>query len=1014
MRLYEIPAHQPFLPCLARGVLGMVGTDDPLALSRTTILLPTRRAALALREAFLEQANGQTLLLPRMRALSGLSTEEADELSLPILLDLPPAVDAARRQAALTAMVLRLPARFGGPNTPEQAWGLAAALAELMDETALEGCDDGKLSELVPEEFATHWQVTLTFLRGVLDAWEAWLREQGLMDIGPRRVAALKAQAALWRETPPEHPVIAAGIGAGGTIPAAAELLRVVAHMPNGAVVMHGAGEVTSSQLWEAIEESPTHPLAGQVRLLSAMDATPDDLVLWPGLGAEDPALHRRAELLCCSLRPAHGIEAWLKRRPEFWQPALQGLSLIEAPDVQAEAVAIALLLREALETPGARAALITPDRELGRRVAAELTRHGVLADDSAGQPLGETPTGAFLRLMAQAVAEGFAPVPLLALLKHPLAAGGMARQDWMEAVRLLERRALRGPRPAPGLPGLRARAAEAFRRERDAALLARVNALLDALDTALDGFAELPDSPARPPADLLACHLAAAERLASTDSRPGGMRLYAGEEGEPLAVHLANLPPALRELPPMGGAGWPALFDALLAGPAAPSVRMSRGKEGGRHPRIAILGLLEARLQDFDLAVLGSLEEGVWPQATDPGPWMSRPMRKDFGLPEPEARIGRVAADFMLAASSAPCVVLSRARKRAGAPTVPSRWLTRLETFLAGQWDPRRNTPGSGLSLPRSPATLWASRLDMPDAVRPCPRPAPAPPPEARPREISVTEVAELMADPYGFYARRVLKLSPFDPLDAEVGAADYGQLVHDAMARWTQRLDGTPGGWPGTALAREWFDEAAEEALAEAAARPGLLAFWRPRLRRIGGFVVAEEDAAQSGERIRRRHAEMPGRLSIAGGAVDLKVRADRIDELADGTLAIIDYKTGTPPGNKDVEEGRAPQMPLEAAIAAAGGFQRPGRAVPARPVSALTYWRLTGGATPGEVKPVKGDPGALAADALDNTEALVRGFLLERRRFVARPHPRRTPQRSDHDHLARVAEWGTAGDE
>jgi ATP-dependent helicase/nuclease subunit B len=999
MRLYEIPAHLPFLGTLARGVLQQVGQGDPLALSRSTILLPTRRAALALREAFLREAGGRTLLLPRMRALTGLSVEEADELSLPGLLDLPPAVDAARRQAVLTSVVLRLPSRFGGPNSAEQAWRLAAALAEWLDETALEGADPHKLKELVPQEFAKHWEVTLLFLGGALEAWDGWLEEQGLMDIGPRRVAALRAQAEAWKAEPPADPVFAAGIGAGGTIPAAAALLKVIAQLPRGAVVLHGPGELKSPELWTSIGDSPTHPLSGQVRLLTQMDATPGDLQPWPGNDAGDPALERRAELLSCSLRPAAGIEAWLRRRPNFWPMALSGLSYLDAPDVQAEAVAIALLLREALETPGARAALITPDRDLGRRVAAELTRHGVLADDSAGQPLGETPTGAFLRLLARAVAEGFAPVPLLALLKHPLCAGGMTRSEWMEAVRLMERRALRGPRPAPGLEGLRARVREAFRQERDAALLATVMRLVDALDAALDGFDHLHDGPARPPADLLDAHLRAAEALAGTRDRPGGLRLYAGEEGEPLAVHLANLPPALRELAPMSPAAWPALFDVALEGPVAPSVRISRGREGGQHPRIAILGLLEARLQDFDLAVLGSLEEGVWPQATDPGPWMSRPMRADFGLPEPEARIGRVAADFFLAAAASPHVVLSRARKRAGAPTVPSRWLTRLETFLGGQRE--------GLALPRSPAAGWAARLDLPDQVRACPRPAPAPPAAERPREISVTEVADLLADPYGFYARRILNLRPVQPLDAEVGAADYGQLVHMALAHWTRRLGTAAGGWPGEETARLWFDEAAELALSEAAARPGLLAFWRPRLSRIGGFVVAQEAAAQEGRRILHRHAEITGFLGVANNQVRLKVRADRIDLMADRTLSIIDYKTGTPPSAREATDGRAPQLPLEAAIAAAGGFE----GLEPRPVSALAHWRLTGGSTPGAVRPVKGDPGALAADALENTEALLRAFLLGDRPFLARPHPRRKPVRGDHDHLARVAEWGAS---
>ncbi|MBO1075172.1 double-strand break repair protein AddB [Roseomonas marmotae] len=1011
--LYNIPAHLPFLDTLARGVIEEMGEagQDPTALSRVTILLPTRRAAMALREAFLRCADGRTMLLPVMRALTGLSVEDADELALPGLLDLPPAVDAARRQAVLTSLVLRLPPRYGGPNGPEQAWRLARALGELLDEIALEGCDPARLPELVPEEFATHWQVTITFLRGVVEAWEGWLEEQGLMDIGPRRVAALKAQAQEWRDHPPAAPVFAAGIGAGGTIPAAAELLRVVATLPRGAVILHDGVEKMSAELWEAIAGSPTHPLAGQYRLLRQMGAVLEDIRPWHGLGAPglapegrpsgDPALARRAELLARAMRPAAGLDAWLDRQPEYWKPALDGLSLLDAPDVQAEAVSIALLLRQALETPGARAALITPDRDLGRRVAAELTRHGILADDSAGQPLGETPAGAFLRLLARAVAEGFAPAPLLALIKHPLAAGGMSRQAWMEAVRLLERRTLRGPRPAPGMRGLRARAREALGREKDAPLLARALDLLDALERALGDFLELPDGPARPPADLLEAHLAAAEALAATETRPGGLRLYAGEEGEPLAVHLASLQPAFRELAPMSPASWPALFDVALEGPLAPSVRISRGRAGGRHPRVAILGLLEARLLHHDLAVLGALEEGVWPQATDPGPWMSRPMRAEFGLPEPEARIGRVAADFLLAAASAPDAVLARARKRAGSPTVPSRWLTRLETFLGGQ----RDGSGQGLALPRNPAAAWAAALDMPAEVRACPRPSPCPPPEARPREISVTEIADLVADPYGYYARRVLRLVPLEPLDAEVGASDYGNLVHDTMAGWTRRLDGRP--WPGTAQAHAWFQEAAEDTLARAAARPGLLAFWRPRLARIGEFAVAQEAAAAAGHRIMHRYAEVAGRLTLQGTGLSLKVRADRIDRLADRSLALIDYKTGTPPSSSEVADGRAPQLPLEAAIAERGGFE----GIEPASVSALTYWRLSGGGTPGEVKPVKGDPAALAADALDQTEALLRAFLLGNRRFTARPHPRRSPVRRDHDHLARVAEWGSA---
>ncbi|MDI3309734.1 MAG: double-strand break repair protein AddB [Acetobacteraceae bacterium] len=1029
-RIYDIPAHLPFLDCLAAGVLRLV--EAPEKLSRVTILLPTRRSARALRAAFLRAADGASLLLPRMRALAGLSTEDADELALPTLLDLPPAVEPLRRQAVLTEFIRKLPMTYGGPATPEQAWSLAGALGTLLDEIALEERDLDllvgsppdelvrtwldRLEALVPEEHAIHWQVTLTFLRGVFEEWQAWLREHGLLDIGMRRVQALRAQTRAWQAEPPKDPVIAAGIGVGGTIPAAEELLRVVAtELPQGAVVLHGVDRFSAEAVWDAIRDAPTHPFCGQQRLLHRLGAVREDVRRWHGCEPEESIAHAapagRPELLGMALRPAAGLPAWQSRRPAQWKAAMAGMSLLAAPDAQTEAAAIALSLREALEDPRARAALVTPDRDLARRVTAELARHGITADDSAGEPLAETPAGGFLRLLARMVASDLAPVPLLAVLKHPLCAGGWERSAWLRAARRLEREALRGPRPAPGLAGLREAVRAAFRgRDKADDAAAEVMALLDRLEEALGAFHSLPESPLRPPAELLEAHLAAAEALAGTDSLPGGLRLYAGEEGEALAQHLAALAPAMAALRPLSPASWPALFDAAMEGAAAPSLRGSRGRDGGPHPRVEILGLLEARLLTFDRVVLGALDETVWPLATDPGPWMSRPMRAQFGLPEPEARIGRVCADFLLAACSAPQAVLSRAAKRGGSPTVPARWLTRLETFLAGQRDEAHPT---GLRLPSDPSVGWAMQLDRPAHVTPCERPAPRPPASARPDTITVTEVETLIADPYAFYAKRVLGLRALDPLDADVGAADYGNLVHGTMARFIRRL-GT-GPWPGTDAAEAWFLQAAEEALAEAGARPGLIAFWRPRLVRIGGFAVAQEAEARQGKAIARSVIEVPGQFELRhpdGRKVTVKVRADRIDIRADGKLAILDYKTGTLPSAKAVQEGHKPQLLLEAALARAGGFEK----LPAAETGALVYWRLTGGPVAGEVKPMLTDAQAIAIaadEALERLRDLADRFLFGNAAFIARPHPAREPAGSDYDHLSRIAEWSGAED-
>jgi ATP-dependent helicase/nuclease subunit B len=1017
MRLYDIPAHLPFLDGLAAGVLDGAREEGPEALSRATVLLPTRRSARALRDAFLRAAEGRALLLPRMRAVAGLSTEDADELALPALLDMPPAVAPLTRQAVLASYVMRQPRRFGGPATPEQAWGLAGELARLFDEVALEERDPALLAEaeplafaeawlarleaLVPEDQATHWQITTAFLRGVAGQWVAWLGEHALLDIGLRRVLALRAQAREWQERPPADPVIAAGIGVGGTVPAAVELLKVVAGLPAGAVVLHGLDRRALGRIWRAVEAAPTHPLCSQARLLAAMGADDARIRPWPGCGEAAGARAvpaARATLLEMALRPPEGMEPWTQPDPETWRAGLPGLLRLEALDAGAEAAAIALTLREALEHPGARAALVTPDRDLARRVSAELVRHGIVADDSAGEELGTTPAGAFLRLIARMVAEDFAPVPTLAALKHPLCAAGMERGAWIAAVRLLERRVLRGPRPAGGLSGIRRAAGAAVKEE----ALSRVLGALGALEAALGPFAD-PGGVPRPPADLLAAHLAAAEALATTADRAGGLRLYAGEEGEVLANHLADLEGAMRHLPPLDPRAWPPLFDAALAGASARTRRTGRARDAGAHPRVEILGLLEARLLSFDRVVLGALDESVWPLATEPGPWMSRAMRAAFGLPEPEARIGRVCADFLLTACAAPEAVLSRAARRGGAPTVPARWLTRIETFLGGQ----------GLALPRSEAVRWAAALDQPEGPpRPVARPAPAPPRAMRPDTISVTEVSELLADPYAFYAKRVLALRPLDPLDADVGALDYGQIVHAAMARFVTGL-GTA--WPGEARALAIWEAAAEDALVAQGPRPALAAFWRPRLARIGRFVVAEEARLREGGGILASFVERKGEWTLRRprGAVTLRARADRIDRLGDGSLAVLDYKTGGLPKADALRDGAAPQLPLEAAMAIRGAFD----GVPAAPVRALSYWRLTGGQEPGEVRQMLSEVEEverLAEEALGGLGALVDRFLLGDAPFPARPHPGRAARGGDYDHLARVAEWANAEDD
>ncbi len=248
---------------------------------------------------------------------------------------------------------------------------------------------------------------------------------------------------------------------------------------------------------------------------------------------------------------------------------------------------------------------------------------------------------------MLQVVHDRAGPVSVLAALKHPLASGGTDTATWRALTRTLERLVLRGPRPPAGFVGLRA-AAEAYRdKERDEvaerhhALWPEILSGIGMLETSSEALTGLFDAPTASVSDLVRAHIGFAEALAESASDSGALRLWAGDAGEALAGFVAELAEFGDALDPIAPGHYAALFETLLAGTV---VR----PRFGAHPRLSILGPLEARLQRFDVMIMGGLNEGSWPADANVDPWMGRPMRADFGLPSPERRIGLSAHDFV------------------------------------------------------------------------------------------------------------------------------------------------------------------------------------------------------------------------------------------------------------------------------------------------------------------------------------------------------------------------------
>ncbi len=1001
-----IPTGISFVDALAFGLLQETAAD-PLGLSAVTVLLPNRRACRAMQEAFLRlgASGGRALMLPRLMPLGDLDDSEiglqgvALDMSLgeDLADPLPVAMPKMRRQLLLAQLVQAAAAAAlpgGGSMSFDQAARLAGELARLLDQVETERLDFANIQNLAPAELAEHWQLTLRFLDILQQNWPEILRQESAVDIARRRNLLLERQARLWRERPPTHPIIAAG--STGSIPASADLIATIATLPQGLIVLPGLDTQADERQWREVSDDPAHPQFGLAHLLTRLETSPGKVWTWPYLlpsGPRRPAPPLRARIVASALLPAEATTQWPLIAPTLGDDvelAWRDVQRIDCRTEQEEAGIIALMLREAVAQPApSRAALVTPDRGLARRVTAELRRWDIVIDDSAGTPLSTTGNGLFFRLIAEALAEDLAPVPLLALLKHPLAAGGMAQIDFQHRVHLLERKVLRGPRPAPGLAGLEAALLDAEHlSETDRCTL---RALLDCLTALIGTLGIWSDN--LPLAERLSAHVRFAETLAARPDAIDGGYLWHGEAGEALGGFVAELLQASAGTAPIDSASYAALLVELMSD-------VEVRPRFGLHPRLFIWGPLEARLQQMDLMILGGLNEGIWPGDVAIDPWLSRPMRLKFGLPALERKIGLAAHDFQQALG-APQVVMTRAQRVGGKPSVPSRWLLRLDAFLRALG---LIEPIEGPSQYRG----WQMRLDRPEKIQAMGRPAPTPGAKYRPNELPVTDIEKWMRDPYVLYARRILKLRPLDPLDQNADAADLGNLFHSILDRFLKQ---TPIPLPKDADMR--LLAIGEREFAQHMARPAVWAFWWPRFKQMAAWFVAEMRSREGS--LASIVTESTGSLKIesVAPAFTLTAKADRLDVQHDGRLIIIDYKTGKPPNARDVILGFSPQLPLEAAIASQGGFDK----VPTANVAGLEFWYLKGGRGGAAVIPVKepgsktvADPMTLAVDAYQGLRELVSHFSHDDTPYIAKPRGDFGLSYNDYEHLARYAEWSS----
>jgi len=958
-RVFAVPLGVDFPRALVRGLRERTATLPPEGLARVQLIVNTRRMARRSRALF---DAGPPCLLPRI----GLVTDLGESWSPA---DIPDPVPPLRRRLELLQLVSALLHRQPDLTPRASLYGLADSLAALMDEMHGEGVSPDRLDTLDISDQSGHWDRIRAFLGIVRHYFDA---DTAVPDVETRQRMVIEKLADQWRSAPPDHPVIVAGsTGSRGTTQL---LMRMVAGLPQGAVVLPGFDTDMPEDVWNRLDDpmrSEDHPQYRFAALVQPLGMAPSQVAPWT---PDRPVNSARNRLVSLALRPAPVTDQWRRDGPHLAdiETATQDITLVEAPSSRIEALAIAMRLRKAAES-GETAALITPDRTLTRQVSAALGRWNILPDDSAGEPLHLSPAGRFLRHVAELIHLPLSAELLLTLLKHPLTHGGGGRGPHLRLTRELELHLRRHGPPYPGADDLR-RWADG----RDDSAASGWAEWLVARFTGQQATGE------RDLADHVSTHIHLAERIARGSGGTGDGGLWQGEAGKEahrIVSDLAEHAPAGGALPPRD---YVSLFHAVLS---HEQVR----KPEGTHPNILIWGTLEARVQGADLLILAGLNEGSWPEAPAPDPWLNRALRNRAGLLLPERRIGLSAHDFQQALL-APEVWITRPVRTEDAESVPSRWLNRLQNLLAG-------LPAQGgrqaLEAMRARGDTWLRRAQALEAAEPAPpaaRPSPRPPAGERPRQLSVTQIQRLIRDPYAIYARHVLKLRPLDPLMKMPDALLRGIVVHQALENFIRASLNDP-----TQITRDRLMAEAGAVLSNAVPWAEARAMWYARLERVADSFV-------EGELARRRIAqpvllEARGQAEMPDHGFTLTAKADRIDRDAAGALHLYDYKTGAAPGAKE-QRHFDKQLLLEAAIATRAGFGD----LPPSSVARAVFLSL-GSGKPEEDAPLDTDPPDKVWAEL---ETLIAAYMSPERGFTARRAVKTVAEAGDYDQLARFGEW------
>lgn len=956
MGIFTTHPSQPFLPTLKK-VIGDEVRTHPLSLASYTIYLPTRRAARQLRSLFL--CEGAASALPRIHAFDEIGVHKADRHNAPIKADEFSVLTPQRMDQILRALIFPIVSHHLGFNMSEaMGMKLVEEVRHFMEELQREGISLESAWENREPNFARETELGAKIFSVLQTHWSKILAEEKALPAMYFQELAWKDRLVEWHTKPPANPIIIAGFT--GLTPLIREIMYMGSLLPKGRLVLVNFSTAYGHKVGE------NHPQYIMQRFLETYKISPtfvQDLSRKPN--EVDQAIH------------SFFLEPHIANLPSLKEGILPKISYAQTAHSLEEAELIAQKLRAVVEDPHKTAILVTPNRGLARKVRLQMKRWGIEIDDSAGSPYSQTPSGQFILLSAALLTNAsFSMVDLLALLKHPLCGKGFERATWQRLIQWVEKDIIR-----PSLVSLTLKEVVEriqiypFPEKEEKEAVEKFKRWFSQLLDFQKNMDPLMSRKSLALADLLSVHKGLISHLICMDS--DNELLISEDTGGGQATSLwQQLDKDLR------GINIPHIFQYVSYLRGYLKYFSVRPSSELYHPRIKILGVVEARLFTADVVIIGSLNEEIW-EGTGRVHWFSDRQRAKIGLPTLQQREGIVAHDF-IQLLSAKEIVLTRAATEEGSPSTPSRFLEVLLAHLGRQGG--------------SVATLKKAHKGSQEGIRGrnfgFVRPQPKPPLAMRPTKMALTDVGPWLLNPYEVYAKYILKLRPLPSIESEDISLRFGIMIHSLLAELLPLYRGS-----GKNI------ETLEPALVKSHIRkyfpaPAEARYYKEKAERICQWVkkrlTLEEDIWQ------KDFLEIKGALTLSSPKAHLTIegRADRLTLEKNGTLHIIDYKTGTLPSLRKIQWGHFPQLTLEAAMALQKGFSELSSSF--KDIK-LSYWLVNGRKEGGEVVALRESGKEMAKEAYAGLQSLFHQFYVAESPYEATVHV--SPA---YKHLSRVQEW------